>query len=205
MSKKNTGKKGRQNWATPRAFFDWLNAVFGPFVVDVCAEDWSAKCPTYYTKKIDGLSQNWARDVLAIDPSGKSKWFCNPEFDGPDAWLEKGYGHARYDGVGGLYVLPASTDVGWFHDFAALGDIVLLRGRLNFDPPPDYVPPIDKKTGKPLKTGNNAGTMLVLYDPEEIKMPEATDAAMLSLTAARWSPPGQPRQATHQAAQVPLL
>lgn len=196
-TKKNVGAKGRQNWATPWAFFNWLNKTFGPFVVDVCAETWSAKCPLHYTKEIDGLAQNWARDCRSVHPDGK--FFCNPEFDGPDAWLEKGYRHARYDATSGLYVLPSSTDTGWFHDLAALGDVVLLRGRVNFDPPPGYKPPEGKK-----QTGNNAATILVIYEPDGIKMPEATKAGMLSLTAARWAPRGPP-QDIFQGKQLPLI
>ena len=200
-TKKNTGAKGRQNWATPPPFYNWLNETFGPFVVDVCAEEWSAKCPFYYDKQADGLSQNWAKDCKRISEDGK--FFCNPEFDGPDAWLEKGYKHARYDGVGGLYVLPNSTDVAWFHDFATLGDIVLIRGRINFDPPPGYEPPKDD-SGKSKQTGNNTGTILVLYDPEGVQIPKPTREGLISLTAARWAPTG-PAQATHQGAQLSLI
>jgi len=191
--KKNTGARGKQNWSTPKPFFNWLDAKFGPFVLDVCAEDWSAKCKKYYTKKEDGLAQNWAKDA------GDGKFFCNPEFDGPDDWIEKGYTHARYDGASGLYVLPSSTDVAWFHDFAALGDIVLIRGRINFDPPPGYEPPEGKT-----KTGNNTGTLLVIYSPDTIKIPERTREGPLSLTATRWAPNG-PAQATTQGSQLSLL
>ena len=40
----------RDNWETPQDFFDKLNEEFG-FTLDVCAEDDTAKCEKYYTKK----------------------------------------------------------------------------------------------------------------------------------------------------------
>lgn len=46
------------NWATPQALFDKLDAVFH-FTLDVCASKDNAKCKKYYTKEQDGLKQDW--------------------------------------------------------------------------------------------------------------------------------------------------
>lgn len=46
------------NWATPQALFDKLNAVFH-FTLDVCANKDNAKCKRYFTKEQDGLKQDW--------------------------------------------------------------------------------------------------------------------------------------------------
>jgi phage N-6-adenine-methyltransferase len=45
-------------WPTPQKFFDELNAEFH-FELDVCATSENAKCPRYFTKADDGLSQTW--------------------------------------------------------------------------------------------------------------------------------------------------
>ena len=52
-------------WATPRAFFDALNAEFD-FTLDPCATPENAKCKNFYTIENDGLTQNWggAKSVL---------------------------------------------------------------------------------------------------------------------------------------------
>ena len=52
-------------WATPQAFFDELNKEFH-FTLDPCATEGNHKCPLYYTKEQDGLSQDWggAESVL---------------------------------------------------------------------------------------------------------------------------------------------
>ena len=47
------------NWATPQNFFDEQNAKYGPFDVDVCADQINAKCAMFYTKDQDGLQQEW--------------------------------------------------------------------------------------------------------------------------------------------------
>lgn len=51
MSKSN-------EWTTPQDFFDELNNEFN-FNLDPCADDTNAKCKHYFTKKEDGLLQNW--------------------------------------------------------------------------------------------------------------------------------------------------
>lgn len=45
-------------WATPQSFYDELNEEFN-FNLDPCATPENAKCKKFFTKKIDGLRQNW--------------------------------------------------------------------------------------------------------------------------------------------------
>ena len=45
-------------WETPQKIFDELNEEFH-FNLDPCATDDNHKCDVYYTKKDDGLVQNW--------------------------------------------------------------------------------------------------------------------------------------------------
>lgn len=66
-------------WATPQAFFDELNAEFH-FTLDPCATPQNAKCPKYYTKEQDGLSQSWDGERV----------FCNPPYGREiGKWIEK--------------------------------------------------------------------------------------------------------------------
>jgi len=46
------------DWATPAEVFQKLDAEFH-FNLDPCADDQNHKCERYFTKEIDGLSQNW--------------------------------------------------------------------------------------------------------------------------------------------------
>ena len=55
----------RDNWETPQDFFETLNNEFR-FTLDVCAEEHSAKCKNYFTKK-DHLNQiTWLDHILKI-------------------------------------------------------------------------------------------------------------------------------------------
>ena len=57
------------DWATPRDFFDHLDAEFR-FTLDPCADDTNHKCAKYYTKDQNGLAQSWAGETV----------FCNPPY-----------------------------------------------------------------------------------------------------------------------------
>lgn len=119
-------------WATPQAFFDELNAEFH-FTLDPCATPQNAKCPKYYTKEQDGLSQSWDGERV----------FCNPPYGREiGKWIEK----ASREVCGGGYtvvvmLVPARTDTKYFHEFIyGKAEIRFIRGRLHFN---------DSKMGAP--------------------------------------------------------
>lgn len=47
-----------EEWATPQAFFDALNAEFN-FTLDPCATEENHKCEKYFTREQDGLKMDW--------------------------------------------------------------------------------------------------------------------------------------------------
>lgn len=106
-------------WSTPQDFFYKLNNEFN-FNLDVCATEENAKCDIFFTKKEDGLSQNW---------------------DDWRVWMNPPYGREIYKWVkkasesNGLVVclLPARTDTRWFHDYIyKKAEIRFIKGRLKF-------------------------------------------------------------------------
>ena len=104
-------------WETPQDLFDKLNAVHH-FTCDVCALPENAKCNTYYTPEIDGLSQVW--DGVC---------WCNPPYGREiGKWVKKAY----ESNCKVVMLLPARTDTRWFHDYCIKGNIEFLRGRLKF-------------------------------------------------------------------------
>jgi len=140
-----------QYWGTPHELFDTLHKRW-TFDLDVCAQPWSAKCSNYFTEDEDGLLQSWA---------GRKVW-CNPPYAEPLAWLERGWLHALEHATEATYLLPNSTDTKWFQDMCFRGDIYFVRGRLKFEPPPDYEPPDPTKKipGAPF------GVVVVRFTPE---------------------------------------
>jgi len=166
---------GRQNWATPQAFFDKLEAIFGEFTLDVCAEEWSSKCRRYFPEEDDGLSQSWKGQ----------RWFCNPPYGNTGEWTAKALDEAMANRSKGLMLLPNSTDARWFRDSVTQDSltlkapgvvVVFVTGRVNF-----YHP---WESGK---KGNTRGSMLLLFGDWRQVLSEAEDhGALYRLGERAW-------------------
>lgn len=107
-------------WATPADFFARLNEIYH-FDTDVCATADNAKCPRFFTKDDDGLSQEWTGVCWMNPPYGRQI----------GAWMQKAY-ESSLLGATIVCLVPARTDTAWWHDFAMKGDIEFIRGRLRF-------------------------------------------------------------------------
>jgi len=109
-------------WETPQAFFDALNDEFH-FDLDVCATAENAKCPQYFTKEQDGLSQQWHGRCWMNPPYGREI----------GKWVRRAYESAMTGGCQLVCcLLPARTDTAWWHDYCMNGEIRFVRGRLKF-------------------------------------------------------------------------
>ena len=105
-------------WETPQDLFDRLHAKY-QFTLDVCATKENAKCAQYFDTSTDGLKQSWA---------GERVW-CNPPY-GREIfdWVARCSAHSF-----AVMLLPARTDVRWWHDFVIpYGDVEFIKGRLKF-------------------------------------------------------------------------
>lgn len=111
-------------WCTPQKFFDELNKEFN-FVLDVAADEKSAKCSLYYTSEINGLLQSW-------DCGGAV--FCNPPYGREiGKWVKKAYMEAAKINYPIVLLIPARTDTSYFHDYIyGKAEIRFIRGRLRF-------------------------------------------------------------------------
>ena len=107
-------------WGTPQDFFDKQNLIYN-FNLDVCATKENTKCANFFTKADDGLLKNW-RGVCWMNP---------PYGRGIKSWMKKAYDESQR-GATVVCLLPSRTDTAWWHDYAMLGDITFLRGRLKF-------------------------------------------------------------------------
>lgn len=125
MRTRNNGRyngNGRE-WSTPPEVFGPLNEEFG-FTLDPCATPENAKCPRYFTEADNGLEQDWGTERVFMNPPyGKEIY----------AWARKARESAE---KGALVVglLPASTDLAWWHDdvVAAEAEVRYIRGRVRF-------------------------------------------------------------------------
>lgn len=108
-------------WETPAELFTVLDREFG-FELDVCALPETAKCRRYFTPEIDGLAQQWHGSCYMNPPYGR----------GIGAWVKKAYESAASGAATVVCLVPARTDTGWWWQYAQLGEVRLLPGRLKF-------------------------------------------------------------------------
>jgi phage N-6-adenine-methyltransferase len=108
-------------WATPQEFFDALNEEFG-FTLDPCSTDENHKCSKYFTAATNGLAQDWANDVV----------FMNPPYGRTiGVWMKKAY-ESSVAGATVVCLVPSRTDTKWWHEYAMKGEIRFIKGRLKF-------------------------------------------------------------------------
>lgn len=117
-------------WATPQSFYDELNAEFD-FDLDPCSTDENAKCPLHFTKKDNGLIQDWAPHTVFMNPP-----YGREIID----WMRKAY-EESLKGATVVCLVPARTDTRWFHDYVyGKAEIRFVRGRLKFGDAKDSAP-----------------------------------------------------------------
>lgn len=124
-TQKNNGRyngNGRE-WETPPEVFGPLHDEFH-FTLDPCATADNAKCARYFTEADDGLSKSWSGERVFMNPPYGREVY---------AWTRKAAEESR---AGALVVglLPASTDLSWWHDdvVAAGAEVRYIRGRVRF-------------------------------------------------------------------------
>ena len=93
------------------------------FTLDPCATPANAKCATFFTEAENGLKQDWSGyRVFMNPPYGREVY----------AWTRK----ARMEAQKGALVvglLPASTDLAWWHDdIVGFAEVRYIRGRVRF-------------------------------------------------------------------------
>lgn len=109
-------------WATPQAFFDDLDAEFH-FTLDPCATAENAKCKFFITPELDGLQQRWAPQVV----------FMNPPYGRElGQWVKKALDESLL-GATVVCLIPARTDTSYWHNYIfGKAEVRFIRGRLKF-------------------------------------------------------------------------
>lgn len=142
-------KEVGDQWRTPELLFWGINAMFGPLMLDLFADDSNAKCPVWYTAEDNALTQDWADMLVAIGGAA----FGNPpysrsQYDGKQAITGMShimnYASAMRE-KGGRYVflIKAAPSETWWPEDA--DHIVFIRGRIGFDLPAWFIPADEKQ------------------------------------------------------------
>lgn len=110
-------------WATPQDLFDRLNHVY-EFQLDACATAKNAKCQQFFTKKDDGLTQDWhpSRRIWVNPPYGRTIGL----------WMRKAWEESS-KGCLVACLVPARTDTKWWHNWVnGKAQVTFIEGRLKF-------------------------------------------------------------------------
>lgn len=136
-------------WRSPDLLVWGINAMFGPLVLDLFADDDNTKCPAWYTAEDNALTQDWSDRLAELGGAA----FANPPYS-RSQYHEKqavtGMTHIMAHTLamrekGGRYVflIKAATSETWWPEDA--DHIVFIRGRIGFDLPVWFVPADDKQ------------------------------------------------------------
>lgn len=110
-------------WETPATFFQRLSKFYD-FTLDPCATDASAKCQKYFTKTDDGLTKDWAGNIV----------FMNPPYGRViKNWVRKAWEEGTKPNTTVVCLVPARTDTRWWHDYCMKAEkVYFVKGRLKF-------------------------------------------------------------------------
>lgn len=115
-------------WATPQVLYDQLHGEFN-FDLDVAANKANAKCKTYFSKKQNGLKQDWYASSI------NKSIYCNPPYGrGVDRWLEKAW-QTSQQGATVVVLIPFRSDTKYFlkYVYSHAAELRMISGRLKFN------------------------------------------------------------------------
>ncbi|EFH6008059.1 phage N-6-adenine-methyltransferase [Escherichia coli] len=157
-------KEVGDQWRTPDLLFWGINAMFGPLVLDLFADDSNAKCPAWYTAEDNALTQDWSERLAELGGAG----FGNPPYSRSqyhDKQAVTGMTHIINHAMamrekGGRYVflIKSATSETWWPEDA--DHIAFIRGRIGFELPAWFIP----KDEKQVPTGAFFAGAIAVFD-----------------------------------------
>ena len=116
----------KQDWETPRIFFNKLNEKYH-FKWDLASSKNNAKCGHYFTSDDNSLEKNW--DDL------DGNLFLNPPYGRElKRWVKKASETNLKNSQYLVMLIPSRTDTSYWHDYIFNhAEIKFLRGRLKFE------------------------------------------------------------------------
>lgn len=202
-------------WRSPDLLVWGINAMFGPLVLDLFADDDNTKCPAWYTAEDNALTQDWSDRLAELGGAA----FANPPYS-RSQYHEKqavtGMTHIMAHTMamrekGGRYVflIKAATSETWWPEDA--DHIVFIRGRIGFDLPVWFVPADDKQ--KP--TGAFFAGAIAVFDKSwrgerfsyisrtELEAKGRAFMALAQFAATNAAPPVPAEEVTSAAVDLP--
>ena len=132
-------KEVGDQWRTPDLLFWGVNAMYGPLVLDLFADESNAKCPAWYSAEDNALTQDWAGRLIELGgaafgnpPYSRSQYHEKQAITGMTHIMS--YASAQRE-KGGRYVflVKSATSETWWPEDA--DHVCFIRGRIGFDLP----------------------------------------------------------------------
>lgn len=208
-------KEVGDQWRTPDLLFWGINAIFGPLVLDLFADDDNAKCPVWYTAEDNALVQDWSEMLESIGgaafgnpPYSRSQYHEKQAITGMthimDHTMEMREKGGRY-----VFLIKAATSETWWPEDA--DHIMFIRGRIGFDLPVWFVPADDKQ--KP--TGAFFAGAIAIFDKSwrgerfgyisrtELEAKGQAFMSLVQFAAAKVAPPAPAKEVPSAAVNLP--
>lgn len=112
-------------WTTPKAFFDKLDRIFGPFTLDPCCDGTNNLTQHYFTEQQGGLAQSWQGHTV----------FMNPPYSRGELkrWIQKAYEESQKKNTMVVALIPSRTDTKYWHEYVMKArHILFVKGRIKF-------------------------------------------------------------------------
>lgn len=147
-----TRTTGAQEWRTPHWLWRYLNSQYA-FCVDAAATRRSRLVPTYFGPDHRDRELRDATLLEWVKIYGRGPYFLNPPFQNIMPFLQRA-AEASMCGAIVVCLLPARTDVLWFHEVVLpyAREVRFVKGRVRY-----YY---STTTGKP-----NFPSMVVVFGP----------------------------------------
>jgi len=153
-----TPKEDRDKRQTPVSVFNRIQELINiPLVHDVCAEDHTAKCKSFWTEKDDSLSKAWMdeAEIMPLDCSTNFAFWMNPPYSDPATWCAKAYLESKR-GLIIVGLLPDDRSTKWYQNW--------IEDRAAFVYVPDKRISFENAEGEPQK-GNPKGSIFPVWMP----------------------------------------
>lgn len=157
-------KEVGDQWRTPDLLFWGINAMFGPLVLDLFADDSNAKCPAWYTAEDNALTQDWSARLAELGGAA----FGNPPYSRTQYHEKQAVTGMRHimahalamRDLGGrcVFLIKAATGEVWWPEWA--DHVAFIRGRISFDLPEWYRP----AEGQPPESSAGFGAAIAVFD-----------------------------------------
>lgn len=156
-----TEKELRQMWQTPQRLYDSLEAEFGLFDLDACADQFNHKAPIYWS----GDDEFDARLYFLWEEAANYRVFCNPPSSIIRDVLEAYWHPFAKARPLAVFVLPcAGVNSQWFHRYALRGEVRVPTSRIQYEPPPG----LEVQNPK----ANRSDSLIVIFDGVRRVVPE---------------------------------